>query len=52
MNELEKTKLKIKNGNETIKEVFKLGFMACIESIEDKKVYDLAKTLRKEHQKI
>ena len=44
---------KIKDPNsDVIKETYKLGFMACIRSIEDKGFEGLSERLREEHSKI
>lgn len=50
--EFKKTKEAITGGENPIKETFKIGFMACIESIEDKGNFELAKLLRQEHSQI
>ena len=52
MTELEKMKENLNKGNNPIQEAFKLGFMACIESIEDKGFKKLSTILRMEHSKL
>lgn len=49
---LKQTKKNINNGAAPIKEAFKLGFLACIKSIEDKGYNKLALYLKTEHSKI
>ena len=48
--ELQIAKLNILKGDNITTEVFKLGFMACIESVEDLDQMELALKLRKQHK--
>lgn len=50
--ELENAKKAIMSGKNPLEETFKIGFMACIEAIEDKGFSELAILLRKEHSQI
>lgn len=52
MGSFDNTKKQLHEGGNIVTESFKLGFMACIESLEDKGHSELAKTLREEHSKI
>lgn len=49
---LKNTKEAISKGNNPIKEAFKLGFIACIQSLEDKGYNELATTLKHEHSQL
>jgi len=52
MGGFDNTKKQLQEGGNIVTESFKLGFMTCIESIEDKGHSELAKILRREHSKI
>lgn len=52
MSSIDNIKSNIRQGKNLTEEIFKLGFIACAESVRDKGFEELYKTLIKEQSKI